>query len=175
MTTSNWAKVVLVGLVTGLAATLVVDAILISVLRLSGQPAEQGFVVIGDTAAGFLTRLRINLAGGAPLGLAIHFSTGAALGVLFAGVVSRVRALRMASWLKMAALGVVYTELISIPLLIWPPIILKMPQSEVIQWFTLTASLHAVFGLVLGLTVRYGLGAALRAQVPPAGLRTPGP
>ncbi len=175
MTTSNWTKVVLVGLVTGLAATLVVDAILISLLRLSGQPAGQGFVVIGDTAAGFLTRFRINLAGGAPLGLAIHFSTGAALGVLFAGVVSRVRALRGASWLKMAGLGVVYTELISIPLLIWPPIILKMPQPEVVQWFTLTASLHSVFGLVLGLTVRYGLRAALRGQVPPAGLRTPRP
>lgn len=169
MTTSNWTKTVLVGLATGLAATLVVDVILISVLLVSGQPAEQGFLVIGDTAAGFLARLGINLAGGTPLGLAIHFSTGAALGVLFAGVVSRVSALFTASRPKMAALGVVYTELISIPLLIWPPIILKMAQPKVVEWFTLTASLHAVFGLVLGLTVSYGLRARVRAHPPAAG------
>jgi len=54
MKTTSWTKAVLVGLAAGMAATVVVDAIMMAVLRLSGQPAQNGFVLIGDTAAGFL-------------------------------------------------------------------------------------------------------------------------
>ena len=169
MKTTRWTKAVFVGLAAGLAATVVVDAIMMSVLQLSGQPAQNGFVLIGETAAGFLAHIGIHLAGGVPLGLAIHFFTGLVLGVLFVGFASGVPTLRQASRLKMAGLGVVYTELISIPLLVWPPIILKMTQPDTVGWFSFTASLHAVFGLVLGLAVSFGLRAPVPARPPAAG------
>jgi hypothetical protein len=167
--TTSWGKAVLVGLAAGLAATVVVDAIMMSLLRLSGQPVQNGFVLIGDTAAGFLAKIGIHLAGGVPLGLAIHFFTGLVLGVLFAGLATGVPTLRKASRPKMAGVGVVYTELISIPLLVWPPIILGMAQPDAVGWFSVTASLHAVFGLVLGLAVSFGLRAPVPAGPPAAG------
>ena len=166
MTTTTWTKGVRVGLAGGLAATAVVDAIMMSVLHRTGQPAKNGFVLIGDTAAGFFDSVGIDAAGGVPVGLFFHFLIGIALGGLFGGIVSRVLTLQTTSKRKMVGLGVIYTELISIPILVLPPIILKMNKPDAVGWFRFTIPLHAVFGLVLGLVTSHGLRAPGRARPP---------
>jgi hypothetical protein len=151
----------------GLAATIVIDVLTIAVLPLTGAPADGGFILIGDTAAAFFGAIGLDVAGGVPLGLVFHYLIGIALGGLFGAVASRVAALRTASRLKMAGLGVLYTELISIPILILPPIILEMATPAIVQWFGFSVVMHGIFGLVLGLVVGYGL-APVRARPPAA-------
>lgn len=164
MATSTLTRGVKAGLPGGLAATVVVDAIMMSVLHRTGQPAKTGFVLIGDTAARFLARFGINVAGGVPIGLFFHFLIGIAFGGLFGGIVSRVPNLRTASTPKMAGLGIIYTELISVPILVLPPIILKMDKPDAEGWFRFTIPLHAVFGVVLGLVAKSGLREPVCAQ-----------
>ena len=166
MATTTWTKGAMVGLAGGLAATIVIDVLTMLVLPLTGAPADMGFILIGDTAAAFFAGIGLHVAGGVPLGLVFHYLIGIALGGLFGGVVSGVAALRTASRLKMAGLGILYTELISIPILILPPIILNMAKPDVLQWLGFCVVMHGIFGLVLGLVVSYGLRASVRAQPP---------
>ena len=171
MTTKIGTKGVIVGLLAGLAATISIDVFTMLVLPLTGAPADVGFILIGDTAAAFLAGIGIHVAGGVPLGLFFHYVIGVALGGLFGGVVSGRVALRTASRLKMAGLGILYTELISIPILILPPIILKMVRPDIMQWLGFCVVMHGIFGLVLGLVVSYGLRAPVRARPPAASSR----
>ena len=166
--TTNWTKGVIVGLAGGLAATIAIDILTVSVLPLTGAPAAGGFILIGDTAAAFFAFFGRQVAGGVPLGLFFHYIIGVALGGLFGGVAFRIAALRTASRLKMVGLGVLYTELISIPILILPPIILKMAKPDIMQWLSFCVVMHGIFGLVLGLVTSYGLRAVGRARPPAA-------
>jgi len=164
MATTTWTKGAMIGLLAGLAATIAIDVLTMAVLPLTGAPGTGGFILIGDTAAAFFAGIGVHLAGGVPLGLFFHYIIGIALGGLFGGVVSRAAALRTASRLKMAGLGVLYTELISIPIVILPPIILKMAKPDIIQWLGFCVVMHGIFGVVLGLVVSYGLRAPVRAR-----------
>jgi len=160
----TWIQGAKVGLVGGLAATIAIDILTMTVLPLTGAPATGGFILIGDTAAAFLAGIGLHLAGGIKLGLFFHYLIGIALGGLFGGVVSHTAALRTASRRKMAGLGMLYTELISIPIVILPPIILPMTEEAIIQWLGFCVVMHGIFGAVLGLVVRYGLRAPFRAR-----------
>ncbi len=152
------------GLVAGLAATVVIDLLTMGVLPLMGLPADGGFSTIGDTAAGFFSLFGIDVTGGVPLGVVLHYLIGLALGALFGAVVTRFDALRLNSIKKSVGLGVLYTEVISLPILVLPPIILKWTTPDAAQWFGFSVVMHAIWGIVLGLVVGYGLRSAATAR-----------
>jgi hypothetical protein len=157
MDSSIRSKGLTLGLAGGVAATVVIDLITAAVLPLIGLPADGGFAVIGDTAAGFLALFGIAVAGGVALGAVFHFLIGAALGVLFGAAVTRISAFRLGSIKKGVGLGILYTEIISLPILVLPPIILKWPAPEAAQWFGFSFVMHAIWGSVLGAIVAWGL------------------
>jgi hypothetical protein len=157
MDRSSRSKALVLGLIGGVVATIVIDLVTAVVLPLMGMPATGGFSVIGDTAAGFLALFGIQIAGGALLGGVWHYLIGAALGVLFGWAVTRIPALRLGSLKKGVGLGILYAEIISLPIVLLPPIILKMTTPEAAQWFGFCVVMHAIWGAVLGAVVAYGL------------------
>jgi hypothetical protein len=161
---ADLTKALVFGAVAGLVATVVIDLITMAVLPLMGLPATGGFVTIGDTAAGFFRLVGITVSGGVALGVVLHYLIGIALGVLFGAAVTRFDALRLTSTKRALGLGILYTELISLPILVMPPIILNWAASDAVTWFGFSLVMHAIWGAVLGLVVRYGLRAARRPE-----------
>jgi hypothetical protein len=154
---SAQTKGLLFGSVAGLAATIVIDLITMATLPFMGLPANDGFVVIGETASSFFSLFGIDVAGSVPLGIVLHYLIGLTLGVIFGAGVTRIGAFRLNSVKKSVGLGILYTEIISLPLLVMPPIILSWTLSEAAQWFGFAFVIHALWGIVLGVGVRYGL------------------
>ena len=153
-----------IGLVGGLAATIVIDLITVGVLPFVGLPADGGFIVIGDTAAGSFALFGIGVAGGIPLGVLMHYLIGLALGAIFGAAVTRIDALLLNSIRKGLGLGILYTEVISLPLLVLPPIILKWTASAAGQWFGFSFVMHAIWGTSLALVVIRGLRSGTAAK-----------
>jgi NhaP-type Na+/H+ or K+/H+ antiporter len=60
--------------------------------------------------------------------------------------------------------GIVYVEVMSLPLLTAAAIVLEMTSSETAQWFGISFVMHLVYGLILGVVVSYGLRAATKGQ-----------
>ena len=162
------ARGLVLGVVGGLVGTIVMDLVLIGTLSAAGLPAVISFSTIGDTAAGFFALMGIDMAGGFPLGAAIHYLLGLVLGGAFGAAVSRVDALRPDTIKKGVVLAVVYIEVLSQPILATSPIILKMTASETLQWFGVSAAMHLIWGVVLGAVVSYGLRLATAVAVHPA-------
>jgi hypothetical protein len=158
------ARGMVLGLVGGLVGTIVMDLVLIGTLSAAGLPAVISFSTIGDTAAGFFALMGIDMAGGFPLGAAVHYLLGLVLGGAFGAAVSRVDALRTDAIKKGVVLAVVYIEVLSQPILATSPIILKMTASETLQWFGVSAVMHLIWGVVLGITVSYGLHSTAAAR-----------
>jgi hypothetical protein len=150
-------KGLVLGLTAGLVATIVVDLIMMGVLLFWGQPAENGFAVIGDTAAGFFSLIGIDVAGGVLPGLIWHYLIGLAFGVIFVAAVTRFDALRLTSMKKGVGLGILFTEVMSIPMLVQVPIFLKQTASDTARILVFFLVMHAIWGLLLGVIVSYGL------------------
>ena len=157
--TGNGARVkgLVLGLIAGLVATIVVDLIMMGVLLFRGKPADAGFAVIGDTAAGFFSLFGVDVAGGVPPGLVWHYLIGLAFGVIFVAAVTRFDALRLTSMKKGVGLGILYTEVMSIPMLVQVPIFLKQTASDTAELLGFFFVMHAIWGLLLGVVVSYGL------------------
>jgi hypothetical protein len=168
------ARGLVLGVAGGLVGTIVMDLILIETLFAVGLPAVIGFSTIGDTAAGFFALLGIDMAGGFPLGAAVHYLLGLVLGGAFGAAVSRVDALRADTIKKGVALAAVYIEILSQPILATSPILLKMTASETLQWFGVSAAMHLIWGVVLGAVVGYGLRLATAVAVHPASIESRG-
>jgi hypothetical protein len=158
------AKGLAVGCVAGLVATIVIDLIMMGYLVLKGQPADDGFAVIGDTTAGFFSLLRLDVAGGVLPGIFWHYLIGIALGLIFGAGVTRFDALRPHSLKKGAGLGVVYAEVISVPLLVMPPLILHWTATDTAQLLRFYVVMHAIWGALLGAIVTYGLRRSIAAR-----------
>jgi len=94
------------------------------------------------------------------LGALLHYLIGLALGVLFGAAVARIAALRMDSPKKAVGMGILYVEIMSLPMLAAAALILQMTAAETAQWFGVSFVMHLVYGLVLGLVVRQGLRSA---------------
>jgi hypothetical protein len=154
-------RVFALGVAGGVAATIVIDLVTVAVLPLMGLPADGGFSVIGDTAAGFLALFGIGAAGGVALGAVLHYLIGAVLGGIFGLAVVRFPALRLSSIRKGVGLGILYTEIISLPILVLPPIILNWTTPEALWWFGFSAVMHAIWGAVLGTVMSFGLRSEL--------------
>lgn len=160
MSSITLARGMVLGVVGGLVGTIVMDLVLIGTLSAMGLPAVISFSTIGDTAAGFFAWMGIDMAGGFPLGAAAHYLLGLVLGGAFGAAVSQVDALRTETIKKGVVLAVVYIEFLSQPILATSPIILKMTASETLQWFGVSAAMHLIWGVVLGIIVSYGLHSA---------------
>ena len=164
MSSGARAKGLVLGFIAGLMATIVVDLIMMGFLLIRGQPADDGFTVIGDTAAGFFSLFGIDMAGGVPPGVAWHYLIGLALGVIFGAAVTRFDALRLDSMKKGVGLGILYTEVMSIPMLVMVPIMLKRTASDTAGLFGFFFVMHAIWGILLGVVVSYGLRSAMAAR-----------
>lgn len=154
---TSLAKTAAGGVIGGIIGTIVMDLFGFGLFLLLSGPASLSMSIIGDAAAGFLAAIGISVAGGTPLGAVLHYLIGAVLGVIFAIAIRWIDALRAASLRRMAALSIVYVELMSLPMLAAAAIILKMTPTETAQWFGISFVMHLVYGFVLGLVVRYRL------------------
>jgi hypothetical protein len=72
---------------------------------------------------------------------------------------------RLDSRKKAIGLGMLYVELMSLPLLVAAAWVLQMTAGETAQWFGISFVMHLVYGLVLGLVAYYGLRAAPAARL----------
>lgn len=148
-------KEIALGLVAGVVGTIVMDLIGIPTIMAIGGAPTLPFSIIGDTTAGFLSMLGIELAGGIPLGAAMHYGIGLILGVIFVAIVSRTEAVR--SRFKSMGLGIIFVELVSLPMLIGAIVILNMTGGETALWLGMSFFMHGIYGAVLGLVAQYGL------------------
>ncbi|HEU5102342.1 MAG TPA: hypothetical protein VFU22_25140 [Roseiflexaceae bacterium] len=154
----------MVGCIGGLVGTIVMDLFGGVLFLLMGGPASLSFAVIGDAAAAFLAMLGITMAGGTPLGALLHYLIGLVFGALFGAAVSRIAVLRLDSLKKAIGFGILYVEVMSLPLLAAAAWVLHMTAAETAQWFGISFVMHLVYGLVLGLVAYYGLRAAPAAR-----------
>ncbi len=151
------SKGIVVGACGGLAGTIVMDLFGFAVLLVNGGPDTISFSLIGDAAATFLSRLGILISGGTPLGLLLHYLIGLLLGItLGAGIC--LFGIQNIGWKKGVALGILYVEAMSIPMLTMAAIVLQMTLSQTAIYFTTSFIMHLVFGGVLGVAASYGLG-----------------
>ena len=98
----------------------------VGIFLVMGQPTSISFSIIGDAAASFFARLGVELAGGAPLGMVVFYLLGLALGVTFVALVLRIDAFRLDSIKKGVGLGILYVEVLSLPLLAMATFVLNM-------------------------------------------------
>lgn len=152
------------GLIGGLAGTMVMDLVLMAGLSAVGLPALTCFSLVGNTASRFFAMLGKDMAGDVPLGAAVHYLIGPAVGVLFGTVMAGVKALRVDSMKKSVVAAVLYVEILGLPLLATTPILLKMTAAETLQWFGVSFVMHVILAVVLGVVVSYGLRPATAAQ-----------
>ena len=152
------------GLMGGLVGTMVMDLVLMGALSAVGLPALTCFSIVGNTVARFFSILGIEMAGGVPLGAAVHYLIGPLVGAIFGAAVAQVDALRVDSLKKSVVLAVLYVEILGQPILATTPILLKMTAPETLQWFGVSFVMHLIWGVVLGVVVCYGLGLVTAAK-----------
>jgi len=145
------------GLMGGLGGTMVMDLVLMGALSAVGLPALTCFSIVGNTVARFFSILGIEMAGGVPLGAAVHYLIGPLVGAIFGAAVAQVDALRVDSLKKSVVLAVLYVEILGQPILATTPILLKMTAPETLQWFSVSFVMHFMLAVVLGVIVSYGL------------------
>jgi hypothetical protein len=151
---------IIVGLAGGLAGTIAMHVFGVGIFLVMGQPTSISFSIIGDAAARFFARLGVELAGGAPLGMAVFYLLGLALGVTFVALVSRIDALQLDSIKKGAGLGILYVEVLSLPLLAMATFVLEMTAAATALWFGVSVVMHLAYGAVMGAVVSCGLRSA---------------
>ena len=145
------------GAVGGLAATMVMDLVLMVVFSALGLPALTCFTIVGNTAARMFSLQALQTSGSAPLGAAVHYLVGPLIGAIFGALVSQNQALRVRTFKKGILLAVLYVEILSQPILATTPILLNYTTQETIQWFAGSFGMHFIWGVVLGAIVSIGL------------------
>ena len=150
------------GFLGGLSGTLVMDLLLMGALLVFRQPAVLCFSIVGDTVSRFFAVLGAQVAGGVPTGVVTHYVVGPLFGILFGALITGWDALRVTSVKKCVLLAVAYVEVLSQPILVTTPILLKMTMSETLQWYGGAFVMHLLLAVVLGVIVGYGLQSAHR-------------
>ncbi len=159
------SKAIMVGAGGGLAGTIVMDLFGAAVLLVNGGPDTISFSLIGDAAATFLANFGISIPGGTPLGLFLHYMIGVVLGLTFSAVIWLL-GIHNLTWKKGIALGILYVEAMSIPMLTAAALVLQMTLSQTAVYFTTSFVMHLVFGSIVGVTVSYGLRSRRAVGVP---------
>ena len=145
------------GLIGGLVGTMVMDLVLMGALSAAGLPALTCFSIIGNTAAHFFSKLRTEMAGGVPVGVAAHYLIGPIIGAIFGAAVVQIDAFRVDTLKKGVILAVLNIEILSQPILAMTPILLKMTALKTLQRFGGSFVMHLIWGVVVGIVVSYGL------------------
>ncbi len=158
---------IIVGLAGGLVGTIAMHVSGVGIFLAMGKPVSISFSIIGDAAASFFSRLGVELAGGAPLGVMVFYLLGLALGVTFVALVSWIDAFRLDSIKKGVGLGILYVEVLSLPLLATATLVLEMTAAAAALWFGISVVMHLVYGAVMGAVVSYGLRSAGEAASNP--------
>jgi hypothetical protein len=153
------------GLIGGLAGTMVMDLCLMGALSAVGLPALSCFSIVGDTVARLVSRGGLAMTGDIPTGAAAHYLIGPAAGAVYGALVARVDAFRAGAWQRNLALGILYIEILSQPLLATAPILLEMTASDTLQWYSGSFVMHMVLGATLGAVVGNRLRPATGAEV----------
>ena len=151
------------GFLGGLAGTLVMDLLLMGALLALKQPATLCFSIVGDTVSRFFAMLGTQVAGGVSTGLATHYVVGPLFGILFGAVVTRLPILRGGNLKKITIAAFAYVEILSQPILVSTPILLKIKTPATLQWYGGAFIMHLIMSIVLGLIVGYGLQPASQA------------
>ncbi len=151
------SKAIAVGAAGGVAGTIVMDLFGLGVLLVNGGPDTISFSLIGDAAASFFSKVGIAISGGTPLGLFLHYLIGLLLGITLAAGICLV-GFRPLGWKRGVAVGILYVEAMSIPMLTLAALVLQMSPSQTALYSATSFTMHLVFGSVLGLVVSYGLG-----------------
>ncbi len=145
------------GFLGGLAGTLVMDILLMGALLALGQPALMCFSIVGDTVSRFLALFGAQIASGVPTGVVTHYVVGPMFGLLFGAAVMMLPALRDSTLKKITIAAFVYVEILSQPLLVTTPILLKMNLLATLLWFGGSFVMHLIMSIILGVIVGYGL------------------
>jgi hypothetical protein len=141
----------------GLAGTFAMYLFGAGIFLILGWPTNTSVMIIGDSAAAYFDNFGIELAGGAPLGLRLYTLIGLAMGAGFGIGVVWLEALQRAALRKMAWLGILYVEILSVPLLAAGALALGMNFSAAALWFCISFVMHMVYGLVLGIVTYMGV------------------
>ncbi len=146
------------GLLGGLAGTLVLDLVQVGTALVLGYPAYFTYYVSGITAAGFFSNLGLYLTGDVLLGVVIRYVIGLGLGAGFGLAVSRIRAFHTDAT-KRTLFSLIYVAVASQPLLAAAPIVMRSTWSvdETWQWFVISFFIHMIYSGVLAAVVNYGL------------------
>ena len=145
------------GLIGGLAGTMIMDLVLMGALSALGSPATTCFSIVGNTVARFFSIQGVNTAYAIRLGVATHYVVGPLFGAIFGMIVTQVKALRVNSMKKIIILAIIYVEILSQPLLVLTPILLKMTVPVMLQWYGGSFVMHLMLAFVLGAVVGHGL------------------
>jgi hypothetical protein len=159
---STFMRGMIAGMAGGLAGTLAMYLFGVCLFALLGWPANTSLIIIGDSAAAFFAKLGIELSGGVPLGLSLYCLIGLVMGAAFGIAAVCLAPLQRASLKKMSWLGVLYVEVLSVPLLLAGSFALEMKVADAALWFGISVVMHLVYGLVLGAVTSYGVGNAVR-------------
>lgn len=144
----SFTKGMVWGMLGGLAATAIMDLVLICAFWIAGIPPFTCFSLVGDTVARvFSSQALVN---SVPLGAAAHYLLGPVLGAIFGAATQSLPALRIGSWKKAVLLAVLYAEIMSQPLLALTPILLGMTSSGLLLWYAGSFGMHFLWGCVLG-------------------------
>lgn len=143
-------KGIKLGLIGGLAGTIIMDLVIAGLFWVVGMPVEMIYSFIGEVADSFFLMIGIDLQGGIPLGAFIHFFLGLGLGAIFGIAVSQISALQVDTLKKGIIFGVLYIEIASQPILLTAPFLVKMTASDLYQWYSLSFAMHLIYGIVLG-------------------------
>jgi hypothetical protein len=169
LSSDTFTRGIIVGLAGGLAGTIAMHAFGVGIFLVMGEATNISFSIIGDAVArffataSFFARLGVELAGGAPLGIVVFYLLGLALGVTFVALVLRIDAFRLDSIKKGVGLGILYVEVLSVPLLAMATFVLEMTAASAALWFGISIVMHLVYGAVMGAVVSYGLRSAATA------------
>jgi hypothetical protein len=163
LSSDTFTRGIIVGLAGGLAGTIAMHVFGVGIFLVMGEATNISFSIIGDAAARFFARLGIDLAGGTPLGMVVFYLLGLALGVTFVALVLRIDAFRLDSIKKGVGLGILYVEVLSLPLLAIATFVLNMSAGATALWFGVSVVMHLAYGAVMGAVVSYGLRPAAAA------------
>lgn len=158
----TFSRGLIVGLIGGLAGTIAMHVFGVGIFLVTSQPTSISFSIIGDAVASFFAMLGVELAGGAPLGMVVFYLLGLALGVTFVALVLRIDAFRLNSIKKGVGLGILYVEVLSLPLLAMATLVLNMSAYATALWFGISVLMHLAYGAVMGAVVSYGLRSAAK-------------
>jgi hypothetical protein len=142
------------GITGGLAATFVMDLILVGAFTAAGMAPFTCFSLVGDTVVRLF--LSHDIVNSAWVGVAAHYLIGPLLGGIFGIAARSVPALQAGSRKKAILYAVIYAEIASQPILALTPILLRLTLPVTLLWYGGSMIMHLVWGSALGVVWNTG-------------------